>query len=57
MSKNDFEGLWANARTRYAEISGQDLKDIPMPRTTEDLIKAADSQNSQYKHFREKQVP
>ena len=56
MSADHFEGLWADARVRYGQVSGKDLEDLPMPGTTEDLIKYVESQNSQYKHFREKQV-
>ena len=55
-AKNDFEGLWAGARTRYAEVSGKDLKELPMPQTTDDLIAKVEDQNGQYKHFRERQV-
>lgn len=54
--KNDFESLWANARTRYAEVSGTDLKELAMPKTTDELINKVENQNSQYRHFREKQV-
>ena len=56
MSKGDFASLWTNARKRYYEISGKDLGDIANLQTTDELLKRVESQNLQYKHFREKQV-
>jgi hypothetical protein len=56
MAKNDFASLWKDAQDRYAEASGKDLKDLEMPRTTEDLIKGITKQNEKYGEFRKKQV-
>lgn len=56
MASGDFESLWAEAGRRYAETSGEKLTDLPMLRTSEDLIKSVEEQNSRYRHFREKQV-
>ena len=58
MAKDDFAALWVDARSRYAELSGKDLKDalkgVPMPRTADELWTSVDSQNKKYDDFREK---
>jgi hypothetical protein len=54
MATKDIGTLWQEARKRYADISGKDLKDLPMPKTTEDLLSNVEKQNQDYKHFREK---
>lgn len=54
MATTDIGTLWQEARKRYADISGKDLKDLPMPKTTEDLLSNVEKQNKDYKHFREK---
>lgn len=56
MPRDDFKSIWEEAKGRYTELSGKDLKDIPMARTSEDLLKNIDSQNNQYKGFRETKV-
>ncbi|KAK4548205.1 hypothetical protein LTR36_010074 [Oleoguttula mirabilis] len=55
MPDNEFTSLWDDAREEFADASGKDLKDLPMPQTTEELIKSVESQNKGYKDFREKQ--
>lgn len=56
MAEDYSASLWEDARTRYAEASGKDFKDLPMPKSTEDLIEAVESQNSKYEDFRNQQV-
>ena len=56
MAMEDFEALCTNAGKRYAETAGKNLQDLPMPRTTEELIQNVEGGNKRYEHFREKQV-
>ena len=56
MAGNDFAALWDDARKQYAEATGKDLKEIPMPQSTEDLIQNVEKQNAKYSDFRRKQV-
>lgn len=48
MPENEFTSLWDDARKQYAELSGKDLKDLVMPRTTDELITSVESQNKDY---------
>lgn len=54
MASGDVADLWQEARKRYAEISGKELKELPMPKSTADLLHGVEKQNKDYKHFREK---
>lgn len=54
MASDDIGELWQEASKRYADICGKDLKTLPMPKTTAELLSSVEKQNKDYKHFREK---
>lgn len=56
MARNEFVSIWQAAGKRYAEITGKDLKDLPMPETVEDLKESLEKQSGKFKHFRERRV-
>lgn len=56
MPNNDFASIWDSARIQYAQASGKDFKDMPIPKTTDELLNSISKQNGDYKHFREKSV-
>ena len=56
MAQEDLFLIWQDATKQYADTTGMDIKGLLMPATTEDLFKIVEEQNSQFQHFREKQV-
>lgn len=54
MADDKIGELRQEARKRCVENCGKEIKDLPMPTTTAELLKSVENQNRDYKHFRGK---